>query len=310
MNNSDGTPRRDRRGYASQLLGEEHSSNFLLINSRAGPSELRRENGLRTSRVNPSLSSEADSLVTTLSRSDVTFAKNFLESAINESVVVIHGNVSVQYSGRASSRANLAPRIVITKPDGTLLVHESTKSMPINWQPPGSRFNVSVQESSLVLEAFRKKDREMIVLLFQRLFYIAASNVTQGNFSFSGSESGMVDVVIRNPKVIEEGFVSARREFRTPYGSIDLIGRDKQGNQLVLEFKRRRAQLSSVSQLDRYVSYIKENQDRANGAARTAKRGKKVRGGVVAPSITKEALTLLNRKGYEFFKLKPVLYLD
>ncbi len=113
MNNSDGTPRRDRRGYASQLLGEEHSSNFLLINSRAGPSELRRENGLRTSRANPSLSSEEDSLVTTLSRSDVTFAKNFLESAINESVVVIHGNVSVQYSGRASSRANLAPRIVI-----------------------------------------------------------------------------------------------------------------------------------------------------------------------------------------------------
>ena len=139
-------------------------------------------------------------------------AKDFLQSVIDKFVVVICASVRVQYQGRASSVANLSPRIVITKPDGTLIIHEDTKQRPLNWQPPGTKFYLSIgKDSVLVLEAFRKKDRETVTLWFDRLHYIAASRITQGKFRFVGSESEMVDLIFENPDLIEPGFVPERR---------------------------------------------------------------------------------------------------
>ena len=190
-------------------------------------------------------------------------AKDFLQSVIDRFVVVICASVRVQYQGRASSVANLSPRIVITKPDGTLIIHEDTKHRPLNWQPPGTKFYLSIDKDSvLVLEAFRKKDRETVTLWFDRLHYIAASRITPGKFRFVGSESEMVDLIFERPDLIEPGFTPERREHRTRSGTVDLIGRDKDGNLLVLEFKRRQAQLSSASQLDRYVEHMTEMESR------------------------------------------------
>ena len=117
-------------------------------------------------------------------------AKSFLESVIDKYVVVICASVRVEYRGRASSVADTSQRIVITKPDGTLIIHEDTKHRPLNWQPPGTSFQLSVKDgSTLTLEAFRKKDRETVTIWFEKVFYIAASRITPGRFRFSGSES-------------------------------------------------------------------------------------------------------------------------
>ncbi|MDA4114419.1 MAG: endonuclease NucS [Thaumarchaeota archaeon] len=251
-------------------------------------------------------------------------AKCFLESVIDEYVVVICASIRVEYKGRASSVADVSQRIVITKPDGTLIIHEDTKHRPLNWQPPGTTFHLSVRDGPiLILEAFRKKDRETVTIWFEKVFYIAASRVTPGQFRFSGSESEMVDRVIRDPGLVEEGFTPQKREFRTRYGSVDLIGKDREGNLFVLEFKRGQAQLASTSQLDRYVKYFIEierlegppkaergEERRTKEYLRTTdrKRGhreSRIRGGIVAPTITAEALTLLKKLGYEFFRLEP-----
>src|SRR5438128_2668031 len=176
-------------------------------------------------------------------------------------------------------------------------------------------------DSVLVLEAFRKRDKETVTLWFDKLFYIAASVVTDGEFILSGSESEMVDLVIQKPSVIEDGFTPEKREFRTGYGTVDLIGKDKHGNVLVLEFKRRQAQLSSVSQLGRYVESLREEREEQdekmrkseNASKRQSRQRKKrrtkikFRGGMVAPAITPEALAMLRKMGYEFFKLEPQL---
>lgn len=104
----------------------------------------------------------------------------------------------------------------------------------------------------------------------------------------------MVNEVMRNPSLIEEGFKPIRSEVETPYGKIDLIGEDFQGNTVIIEFKRSTAQLQAVSQLKRYVDYYKS-------------MGKSVRGILVAPSITSSARKLLTEYGLEFRKLKPKL---
>jgi endonuclease len=258
-------------------------------------------------------------------------AKQFLESVIERCVVVISASMRVEYHGRASSLASLSPRLVIMKPDGTLIVHENTRHRPINWQPPGTRFSLSVGEDSiLVLEALRRKDRESVVIHFDELYFIAASRIVPGEFRFSGSESQMVDLVTENPGLIEAGFTPERREFRTRHGKVDLVGKDKDGNILVLEFKRRQAQLESASQLGRYVQYFSEIERRrqkieaspegmskepGGGLENRRKRAErrkneevrriKVRGGIVAPAITQDAFALLRKMGYEFFKLEP-----
>jgi hypothetical protein len=69
---------------------------------------------------------------------------------------------------------------------------------------------------------------------------------------------------------------------------------DRDGNGVVVEFKRGRAELAGVSQLKRYVDEIKE------------KHEKKVRGILVAPNIASSALKLLKEYGLEYVKIsKP-----
>ena len=51
-------------------------------------------------------------------------------------VVMLVGRMSIEYYGRAASYAEEAPRLLITKPDGTLLIHEANKREPLNWLLP------------------------------------------------------------------------------------------------------------------------------------------------------------------------------
>ena len=95
-----------------------------------------------------------------------------------------------------------------------------------------------------------------------------------------------------HPEVIEEGFKPITQEKSTSKGVIDMLGKDKNGNLVVLELKRRRANLDAVSQLKRYVDTMK-------------KETKNLRGILVAPSITENAFNLLKENGMEFKKINP-----
>lgn len=48
----------------------------------------------------------------------------------------------------------------------------------------------------------------------------------------------MVDEVVRNLGIMEDGFKPIGKEVETPYGKVDLIGEDSEGNMVVIEFKR------------------------------------------------------------------------
>jgi len=64
------------------------------------------------------------------------------------------------------------------------------------------------------------------------------------------------------------------------------------GNLVVLELKRRKADLHAVSQLKRYVEAL-------------SKEHGNVRGILVAPSLTSGAKKLLEKEGLEFRKVQP-----
>ncbi len=104
----------------------------------------------------------------------------------------------------------------------------------------------------------------------------------------------MAELIFENPEVIEPGFKPLFREKAIGTGIVDVLGRDSEGgNIVVLELKRRRAELHAVRQLKSYVEILREEY------------GDKVRGILVAPSLTSGAKRLLEKEGLEFRKLEP-----
>lgn len=66
-------------------------------------------------------------------------ASNMIEQAIRDrNVIVVFGTCVVSYEGRAASYLDRGPRLIVIKRDRSILVHQSTKREPINWQPPGA----------------------------------------------------------------------------------------------------------------------------------------------------------------------------
>ena len=208
-------------------------------------------------------------------------------------MIILFARCEINYEGRAKSTLTLGDRLVLIKPDGALLVHEDKKREPINWQPPGSKVICSSDGEKLRIVSKRDKPKEVLEIEVYNVFFIAFARVTRGHFELIGSEKSMVDAVMKNPSIIEEGLKIVRREANTPYGFVDLVGVDKDGNTVLMEFKRGTATLSAVMQLIRYVEYYSKF---AEGH---------LRGIIVAPDITDYALFLLKSRGLEFKRVNP-----
>jgi len=219
----------------------------------------------------------------------VEFIKRYQRSY----VITLFLHCEVKYRGRAKSFLDYGDRILITKPDGTLLIHGNFKREPINWQPPGSILAVQVKGDELLIRSIRPHPREEILVSSPVVYVVTAFKCTKEKFILWGSEAEMVNFLMRNPELFEKGIKFIGREVQTPYGKIDLIGEDSKGRFVVFEFKRSTAQLQAVSQLKRYVDYYN-------------KLGKEIRGVLVAPNITSSAMRLLREYGLEFLRLRPV----
>ncbi len=76
-------------------------------------------------RVNPTLA-EAESLIQ--------------RALAQRSMLIVAGNCSVKYAGRASSTLEPGERMLVVKADGAVLVHRPVGYEPVNWQPAGSIF--------------------------------------------------------------------------------------------------------------------------------------------------------------------------
>lgn len=207
-------------------------------------------------------------------------------------VIILYLNCKVIYNGRAKSRLNFGDRIFMSKPDGSVLIHTGTKREPINWQPPGCLLTAKIEDDILIIRSIRNNPKENIWIYSSCVYSALACKCSEDEFTLWGSESEMVEEVIKNPSIIEKEFQPIGREVETPYGKVDLIGKDSDDNLVVLEFKRATAQLQAVSQLKRYVDHYKLVH-------------RNVRGIIVAPSITSSALKLLREYGFEFRKLSP-----
>ena len=223
-------------------------------------------------------------------------AENVAREAIsNHRTLLVVGECSVDYTGRAKSKLEPGERILIVKADGSFLVHRSTGYEPVNWMP-GSNAIFHVQSKGHVLEirAIRRKPSESVRVSFDEIQLVTAlSLVDTAEFQLYASEEDMQKAVLLKPELLEDGFRLISMEKKVEPGFIDVYGTDKNGRLVVVEIKRKTAGKDAVLQLAKYIEAIKSRADR------------EVRGVLACPSIAKDVQRLLATFGLEFKHLDP-----
>lgn len=230
-------------------------------------------------------------------RPTVQTARTLVENGIDRgAMVTLFGHCTVEYDGRASSTLGPGDRHVTCKPDGTVLVHTDEGHQPVNWQPPGSTREVTVDGEKIVLTSHRENPEEELVVTFEDVDHVAAFDVTDPeDLALSGTEDDLRERILDEPELIEPGLTPLATERETPAGAVDVYAEDASGRTVVLELKRRRVGPDAVGQLTRYVDAL----------GRELHADTEIRGVLVAPSVTDRARQLLAEKGMEFVALEP-----
>ncbi|MEM3403988.1 MAG: endonuclease NucS [Nitrososphaeria archaeon] len=216
-------------------------------------------------------------------------ACEFINSSVKgKRLIICIGLFSVEYLGRSSSNLGLGERLLIIKEDGSVLIHRRAGYEPVNWQPPGCIIKCNMKNGKLLLLSERRRPKEFLKVTFEKVcLVIATSLVDKACFEMGPIENEFYGLLVAHPEYIEEGLRVISRQKSIASGVPDLLGKDSKGNYVIIEVKRNVAGVDAVRQLDRYIKSQPGH----------------LRGILCAPSITKSALLILKKKGYDFRRL-------
>ncbi len=218
-----------------------------------------------------------------------------IQEALEKSkTILIVGSCGVLYKGRASSTLGNGERIVIITEDKALLIHRGRGYRAVNWQPPGCRFSIE-QPPGIHLEitAVRMRPLESVKISLNSIYVICTLDLLdESEICLYASELDMKKAILYRPSLIEDGFVPITSEKEVATGFVDVLGRDREGNETVIEIKRGRATRDAVFQLARYIEVFR-------------KKNPKTRGILVAESLAKGAQKAISSLNLEFRKLNP-----
>jgi RecB family endonuclease NucS len=219
---------------------------------------------------------------------------DFINEAISKrAFTIIIACCRIEYRGRATSRLGSGDRTIIIKTDGSFLVHQDYNLEPVNWQPPNCKFQTRIENNRVYLCGVRRNPPESLEVEICRthmVSYHIGKDIKK--LELAGYEEDMRNMIMEDPELIEKGFRPTSKEYQVSTGFVDVLGKDKDGNLLVLELKSRRAGTNAVKQLKRYMEDFADHKEF-------------VRGMLVAPSITEEARGLLEEYQMEFKALEP-----
>lgn len=220
---------------------------------------------------------------------------------------------SIRYTGRAASTLDQGERLVILKPDGTLLVHTSQKSKPVNWMPPGANtFSVALEDDHVVLVAERKKPHNETVklTLLETRLLVALPLRDSEELVLRRTEGDLHRLFFEHPELIEAGIAFHRGEKQTRRGPVDLWGTDADGARVLVEVKRSKAGIAEATQLWRYVEMERtgryangDDTPEAGDVTASDDNGPsrpRIRGILVAPGISDKAQAMLREHELEF----------
>lgn len=226
------------------------------------------------------------------------FLKKLQSLENKSSMIVITGNCSVRYSGRAESHLASGDRLIIIKSDNAVLIHQPTGTSPINYMKSGAIWSAEQTGNDITIRA--RESKEMLDIALHKIFSINSWNLKDGlKLNLIGTERDMSDMIYANLEMVEQGMRPVSIEEQTEYGFIDVMATDRDGVLTVIECKRYVADLKAVSQLRRYVEKIKKS-----------KGIDEVRGIICAPHISPNAQKMLSDWDFSFKSIRPPKHLE
>lgn len=212
---------------------------------------------------------------------------------VNErKTVFIVCDCNIEYWGRSRSIIDHGDRLVLVKPDTTLLVHSLKGFKPVNWMSSPTDTVMELEDGKPVIYSQRTQTpyEEMKIKVNQVTDYRSYSSLRDdSSLELTHTEKDMQEYLASNPQLIHEDFKLKSREYKSPLGLFDLYGRigDKYA---IVELKADKAGLPAALQIKRYCDWLRRHLKQ------------EVEGILVAPGITPNALNILRKEGMEFIK--------
>jgi RecB family endonuclease NucS len=206
-------------------------------------------------------------------------------------VRLIVARCEVSYIGRLTTVLPEAVRLLMIKPDGTLMVWADGGGVkPLNWMTPPTVVEQELNEdgslSRLVVRKQRMEDR-LEISISEVLSDVEEELDTELGLEKEGIERELQELLADAPEWCGEGFRLVRREWSTDIGPVDLMCRDGEDEWIAVEIKRI-ATIDAVEQLTRYLERIRL--DPALGSCR----------GVLAAQVIKpQARVLAQARGID-----------
>ncbi|MGH8913357.1 MAG: endonuclease NucS [Acidimicrobiia bacterium] len=191
---------------------------------------------------------------------------------------------TVDYSGRLTAHLPEAIRLIMVKADGTLAIHsDGNASKPLNWMVAP---NV-VETYDDRWEVTNSKGEKLVISISEIIEDVTHILGDDPGLQKDGVEAHLQQLLAARPWVLEEGLTLIRREYPTDIGPVDLVCSDAVGRTVAIEVKRR-GEIDGVEQLSRYLERL-GNDPRLG----------RIRGMLVAQTITPQALVLAESRGIE-----------
>lgn len=218
-------------------------------------------------------------------------AKERLDAALaRKDLIMLVGDCTVKYQGRAASDLQNGSRLLLIKGDGSFAIHQNRLLRPTNYLM-SSQWSTKLEEGKLSITATKRTPKEVLTVCLNtvEMLTIHAMEDRESDFKLVGTEKELNDQLMGDLEVLEKGLRPLKQEDVLRKGFVDILAEDKDGNLVIIELKRKQADYNAVMQLQRYVNELRKI------------KNKKVRGIIVAPSIGRPALELLKNNGNEYY---------
>ena len=198
---------------------------------------------------------------------------------------ILFGRMTVTYEGRASSTLQEGSYLLIRKPDGSTMVHGSDLTVPLNYQPAGSR----MYQQGWTLTVISKKEK-MVVEVVEVLNIYRPREWSEHKIQIVRTEKELRNRLALDIHQYIPGVVEIYKEFPTEHGPVDLVAVDAAGVHHVFEVKRQAISINSVTQLRRYMEAMSPKVS--------------IRGYVAAPTIQSNAAAYIAKHDISFIKVE------
>jgi len=164
----------------------------------------------------------------------------------------------VDYVGRLTAHLPMAPRLLMVKADGSVLVHSDGGSYkPLNWMsPPCSLVESELPDGAGSLWTVTNKTGDQLLITVEEVLHDSSHPLgVDPGLVKDGVEAHLQVLLAEHIETLGTGYRLVRREFPTAIGPVDIMARDAQGVSVAVEIKRR-GDIDGVEQLTRYLELL------------------------------------------------------